>query len=50
MASKWAWVWAVAVRRGGSVRRVEGDAWTGSPDELRPLLDWLRKRVDGAAR
>jgi hypothetical protein len=25
---------------------VEGDSWTGNPDELAALLDWLVKRVD----
>ena len=40
------WVWVVAVRRGGEARAVEGDSWTGNPDELAALLDWLAKRVD----
>lgn len=39
------WVWAVVVRRGNEARWLaDGDH---APDELRPLLDWLRKRVDG---
>jgi hypothetical protein len=38
------WVWCVVVRRGNEARWLaDGD---DAPDELRPLLDWLRRRVD----
>ena len=42
-------VWAVLIRRGDVIRIVQGDTWIGKPDELVPLLDWLRERVDAAA-
>jgi hypothetical protein len=39
------WVWCVIVRRGNEARWLaDGDH---APEELRPLLDWLRRRVDG---
>lgn len=41
------WVWCVVVRRGNEARWLaDGD---DAPAELRPLLDWMRTRVDGLA-
>ncbi len=44
------WVWAVVVGRGGEIRLVEGTALgrlrQPVPAPLRPLLDWLVRRVD----
>ena len=41
------WVWCVLVRRGNEAR------WLAdrdhAPEELRPLLDWLTRRVDALA-
>ena len=41
------WVWCVIVRRGNEARWLmdRDDA----PEEMRPLLDWLVKRVDALA-
>lgn len=39
------WVWCVVVRRGNEARWLaDGDS---APDELKPMLDWLRRRIDG---
>ena len=44
-------VWAVVVRRGDVVRRVEGGGLlpADAPPRLRPLLAWLVERVDALA-
>jgi len=41
------WVWCVVVRRGNEARWLTDH--DNAPDELRPLLDWLTRRVDALA-
>jgi hypothetical protein len=40
--------WVVLLRRGAAIRAVEGDNWTGEPEELVPMMRWLVERVDRA--
>jgi len=41
------WVWCVIVRRGNEARWLADR--DNAPEELRPLLDWLTRRVDALA-
>jgi hypothetical protein len=46
------WVWAIVIRRGDEVRYVDGGnltSPTGAPAEAKPILEWLRTRVDALA-